>query len=233
MAEEIRRQGGPAGCPGRQAVEAHVGAVREKWLARWVPKLRSQEVPINPYRVIGELIKLLDPAKSIVTHDSGSPRDQLVPLYPAVTPRGYLGWGHSTQLGFSLGASMGAKLAAPDKTVVNVMGDTAFGMVGMDVETAVREQIPVLTVLLNNGAMGNYERYIPKSIARYRTKYLTGNYSEVARGLGAHAERVEQPSQIASALQRALAATKEGKPALLEFITREEPDMAIPGAGSH
>ena len=72
-------------------------------------------------------------------------------------PRGYIGWGHSTQLGFSLGCAMGAKLACPGKLVVNFMGDTAFGMVGMDVETAVREQIPILTVLLNNSAMGNYE----------------------------------------------------------------------------
>jgi len=233
MADEIHRQSAAGSRARRPGVEAHVAVVREKWLKRWAPKLRSDEVPINPYRVIGELIKLLDPAKSIVTHDSGSPRDQLVPLYPAVTPRGYLGWGHSTQLGFSLGASMGAKLAAPDKTVVNVLGDTAFGMVGMDVETAVREQIPILTVLLNNGAMGNYERYIPKSIARYRTKYLTGNYSDVARGLGAHAERVEQPGMIATALQRALAANREGRPALVEFMTREEPDMAIPGSETH
>jgi thiamine pyrophosphate-dependent acetolactate synthase large subunit-like protein len=169
----------------------------------------------------------------MVTHDSGSPRDQLAPLYPVVTPRGYLGWGHSTQLGFSLGAAMGAKLAAPDKTVVNVMGDAAIGMVGMEIETAVREGIPILTVLLNNSGMGNYERFIPQAVARYRTKRLSGHYAEVARGLGAHAERVEQPQAIAPALQRALAITREGRPALLEFITREEADMAIPGAANH
>jgi thiamine pyrophosphate-dependent acetolactate synthase large subunit-like protein len=182
---------------------------------------------------LAELMKALDPAKSIVTHDSGSPRDQLAPLYPAVVPRCYLAWGHSTQLGFSLGAAMGAKLAVPDKTVVNVMGDAAFGMVGMEVETAVREGIPILTVVLNNSAMGNYERLIPQAVARYRTKRLSGNYTEVARGLGAHAERVEQPQAIAPALQRALAVTREGRPAFIEFVTREEADMAIPGAGSH
>jgi acetolactate synthase-1/2/3 large subunit len=233
MADEIRRQMGPAGRAGRAVIEAHVASVRTRWQARWAAKLGAAEVPLNPYRVLGELMKVLDPTRSIVTHDSGSPRDQLAPLYPAVVPRCYLGWGHSTQLGFSLGAALGAKLAAPEKTVVNVMGDAAFGMVGMEVETAVREGIPILTVLLNNSAMGSYERHIPKAVERYRTKYLSGRYAEVAQGLGAHAERVEQPAAIAPALQRALAVLREGRPALLEFITREEPDMAIPGATGH
>jgi acetolactate synthase-1/2/3 large subunit len=233
VAEEIRKQAGPTGRPGRGGVEDHIAAVKKPWRERWLSKLHSDETPLNPYRVLGDLMNTLDPAQSIVTHDSGSPRDQLVPLYEAVTPRGYLGWGHSTQLGFSLGLAMGAKLAAPDKTVVNVMGDAAFGMVGMDIETAVREHIPILTVLLNNSAMGNYERLIPKSTELYRTKFLTGDYSTVARGLGAHAERVEKPDDIIPALRRALTATREGRPALVEFITREESDIAIPTGAEH
>ncbi|MCH2203104.1 MAG: thiamine pyrophosphate-requiring protein [Fuerstiella sp.] len=211
----------------RADVEAHVGEIRRAWKARWNPKITSDEVPINPYRVIGDFMKTVDPAEAIVTHDSGNPRDQLVPLYESVTPRGYIGWGHSTQLGFSLGAAMGAKLAEPDKLVVNFLGDAAFGMVGMDVETAVREKIPILTMLLNNSAMGNYEQHIPKATERYGTKYLSGNYSEVARGLGAFSERIEQPAEIIPAINRGIAATREGRPALLEFITCEEPDMAI------
>ena len=122
---------------------------------------------------------------------------------------------------------MGAKLAAPDKLVVNVLGDAAFGMVGMDVETAVREQIPILTLVLNNSAMGNYHKLIPQAVERYNTKRLSGNYSEVARGLGAHAQRVEQPADVVPALERAIGQTREGNPALIEFITREEPDMAM------
>ena len=245
MADEIRVQAGPKKGTGpltsqvpspfsgrRGAVVDHLASVKKRWRERWLPKLRSDEVPLNPYRVLGELMQLLDPVQCMVTHDSGNPRDQLVPLYEAVTPRGYLGWGHSTQLGFSLGLAMGAKLAAPEKTVVNVMGDAAFGMVGMDLETAVRERIPILTVLLNNSAMGNYERMIPKATQLYRTKYLSGDYSLVAKGLGAHAERVDQPRDIAPALQRALTATRAGTAALVEFITREEGDLAI-GSANH
>jgi acetolactate synthase-1/2/3 large subunit len=172
-------------------------------------------------------MKIVDRRQTIVTHDSGNPRDQLLPLYESPVPRGYIGWGHSTQLGFSLGCSMGAKLACPDKLVVNFMGDTAIGMVGMDIETAVREQIPILTLVLNNSAMGNYEKYIPVATAKYRTKFTSGNYSEVARSLGAFSERIERPAEVGPAIRRGIAATREGRPALLEFITREEPDMAI------
>ncbi len=189
--------------------------------------MTSDEIPLNPYRVMGDFMKTVDPSAAIVTHDSGSPRDQLVPIYESVTPRGYIGWGHSTQLGFSLGAAMGAKLAAPEKLVANFMGDAAMGMVGMDIETAVREEIPILTLVLNNSAMGNYEKFIPKATQRYRTKFLSGNYCEVARALGAFAERIEKPAEIVPALQRAINTTRDGKPALLEFITREEADMAI------
>lgn len=226
--EELRRRHGELGLASRSAVEAHVAGVREKWNARWAPKLTSNDTLINPYRVIGEFMQAVDPAQTIVTHDSGNPRDQLVPQYQSVTPRGYLGWGHSTQLGFSLGLAMGAKMAHPDKLVVNFLGDAAFGMVGMDVETAVREQIPILTMLLNNSAMGNYDKYIPKASEKYRTRFLTGNYSEVARGLGAYSERIERPEEVAAAIRRGITATREGRPALLEFITREEGDIPIP-----
>ena len=122
---------------------------------------------------------------------------------------------------------MGAKLACPDKLVVNFLGDAAIGMVGMDLETAVREQIPILTLLLNNSAMGNYHKLIPKATERFGTKYLSGNYSEVARGLGAHSQRVEHPGEVAAAIERGISVTREGQPAFIEFITREEPDMEI------
>jgi acetolactate synthase-1/2/3 large subunit len=227
LLEELKSQNDGKGRSERTAVEGQLREARERWNARWAAKLVSDEVPINPYRVIGEFMELVDRAQTIVTHDSGNPRDQLLPLYESTVPRGYIGWGHSTQLGFSLGCSMGAKLARPEKLVVNFMGDTAIGMVGMDIETAVREQIPILTLVLNNSAMGNYEKYIPVATAKYRTKFTSGNYSQVARSLGAFSERIERPAEVGPAIRRGIAATNEGRPALLEFITREEPDMAM------
>src|SRR5438094_1187530 len=194
--------------------------------------LTSDETPINPYRVIYELMQLVDRKQTVITHDSGMPRDQLAPFWETLLPRGYLGWGKSTQLGSSLGFALGAKLAAPEKLVLHFLGDTAFGMCGMDLETAARERIPILTILVNNGVMGGYERYIPVASQKYRSRYLTGNYTQVAQGLGVVAERVTQPSEIIPALRRALAvanpAAGEGRPALVEFITCEATEVSKP-----
>lgn len=200
-----------------------IAAVKRAWLEQWAPKLNSDEVPINPYRVVRELAATIDRDTTIVTHDSGSPRDQLAPFFESTVPRGYVGWGHSTQLGYSLGLAMGMKLAQPGKTVVNLMGDAAFGMVGMDVETASRSRIGILTIVMNNSMMGNYDKFIPISTERYGTKYLTGEMSKVAEALGGHSERVTEPSEVAPAIRRGLAATATGLPALVEVITREEP----------
>jgi acetolactate synthase-1/2/3 large subunit len=230
--DEVNRQSGRRD---RQTAAA-VQASKLRWLAEWMPKLTSNEKPINPYRVIHELMGLVDRHRTIVTHDAGTPRDQLAPFWEALTPRGYIGWGKSTQLGSSLGLCLGAKLAAPDKLVIQFLGDTAFGMCGMDYETAVRERIPILTVLVNNGLMGGYERYIPIASQKYRSRYLTGDYTKVAEALGVSAERVTEPHEIVPALRRALAVVAPGgdpgaataRPALVEFMTREETNLSKP-----
>ena len=125
-------------------------------------------------------------------------RDQMLPFYETIAPRSYIGWGKSTQLGYGLGLTMGAKLAAPEKLALNVMGDAAFGMAGMDFETAARERIPILTIVLNNSALGGYEKHMPIATERYGTKFLTGDYAKIAEGLGGHSERVENPADIIS-----------------------------------
>ena len=123
---------------------------------------------------------------------------------------------------------MGARLAQPDWLSVNVMGDAAFGMVGMDLETAVRCRIPILTIVLNNGLMGGYTEYMPEAVARYDAHRLSGDYRGIATALGVHAERVEQPGELRAALERCIACVLSGRPALLEAMTHEEPTMAIP-----
>jgi thiamine pyrophosphate-dependent acetolactate synthase large subunit-like protein len=208
--------------PERNGVDGQIRQAREAWLAEWMPKLGSKETPINPYRVMWEFINRVDPKEAIVTHDSGSPRNQLVPFYRATTPRGYLGWGKSHALGTGLGLIMGAKLAAPEKFCVNFMGDAAFGMTGMDFETAVRCGIPILTIVLKNSTMAAETRHMGVSHERYRTRDLGGNYAEMGKALGGYAERIEKVDDIAPALQRARRATQDGRAALLEFITSAE-----------
>tara|TARA_B100001123_G_scaffold75696_1_gene85420 strand:- start:378 stop:2018 length:1641 start_codon:yes stop_codon:yes gene_type:complete len=199
-----------------------ISKLRQAFYAEWTPLLTSDEVPISPYRVITELIKCVDVSNTIITHDSGYPRDQLVPFWPSVTPRSYIGWGKSTQLGYGLGLAMGAKLADPDKTVINLMGDAAFGMAGMDIETAARSNIGMTTVILNNSVMTNYSSHMPYASKKWGSHRFTGEYAKVADGLGAYSEKIDTPDRIPVAIKNALSANSDGKPAVIEIITKEE-----------
>ena len=205
-----------------RSVTGEIKETKEQWIAEWMPKLTSNEKPLNPYRVMWEFMNLFDRKDVIVTHDAGSPRNQLVPFYQAPTPRSYIGWGKSHALGTGLGLIMGAKLAAPEKFCVNFMGDAAFGMTGLDFETAVRNDIPILTIVLNNNFMAAETHSMHASHERYGTMNILGNYADLARALGGWSERVAEPNQIVPALQRARKVTEDGKAALLEFITSRE-----------
>ncbi len=203
-------------------VAAEIQAVREPWLAEWMPKLTSKDAPLNPYRVLWDLQHTVDRDNTIITHDAGSPRDQLSPFWRATTPLSYLGWGKTTQLGYGLGLAMGAKLAAPDKLCINVWGDAAIGFTGMDFETAVRERIPIMSVLLNNFSMAIELKVMPISTEKYRSTDISGDYAAMARAFGGYGERVTDPSEIVPAIRRGIRKTQEGVPVLLEFITSKE-----------
>ena len=168
----------------------------------------------------------VDQANTIVTHDAGSPRDQVVPFWESVAPRTYIGWGKTTQLGYGLGVTMGAKLAEPDKLCINIMGDAAIGMVGMDIETAARNKLGILTIVLNNGAMAIERKSMPFAAEEYKALYVGGNYGEVAKALGGWSERVEKPDQLVPALKRAVEVTRSGQPAMLECLTKEGYDFS-------
>jgi acetolactate synthase I/II/III large subunit len=208
--------------PERSGITAEINRVREEWLQEWRPKLTSDEVPLNPYRVMWDFMQTVDPKDAIVTHDSGSPRDQLMPFYRATAPRSYLGWGKSHALGTGLGLIMGAKLGAPDKFCVNFMGDAAFGMTGLDFETAVRTGIPITTIVLNNSAMAIERHALVVSHERYRARDIGGDYADMGRAMGGYAERVEKPDEIVPAIQRARQHNESGRAVLLEFITSQE-----------
>ena len=224
--EEVKSQTDGKGRPD-EGIEAEIKRITTDWMKEWEPHFTTDEVPISPYRVFRELEKSVDVANTIVTHDSGYPRDQLLPFWKPVRPNGYIGWGKSTQLGYGLGLAIGAKLAAPEKTVINFMGDAAFGMAGLDVETAVRAGVGTLTIILHNGVMTGYaKKYMPHAADIYGTNQLGGEYAKVGEALGAHGERVDSPDKLGPAIQRAINATKEGQPAVLEVMTKEELEIA-------
>ena len=206
----------------RAGVAAEIATLKSAWLAEWAPKLANTETPINPYRVIAELNQLVDKDKTIITHDAGSPRDQTTPFWESTAPLTYIGWGKTTQLGYGLGLAMGAKLAKPDHLCINVWGDAAIGFTGMDLETAARERIPILSILFNNFSMAIEIPIMPVSQAKYGSTDISGHYADMAKAFGCYGERVTDPADIVAALKRGIAATKRGEPALLEFITAKE-----------
>ena len=216
---------------GRENDETTAGEIKveqDAWLVQWKPKLTDSSAPINPYRVVWDFMKTIPPEDAIITHDSGSPRDQILPFYRSNGPRSYLGWGKSHGLGTGLGLIIGAKLAKPEKVCVNFMGDAAFGMTGLDFETAVRSRAPIITVVLNNSTMAAETGTMATSHQLFNTRDVGGNYADVGRALGGYAERIEDPSEIIPAFQRARRVTEvEGNAVLLEFITSAETEISL------
>jgi acetolactate synthase I/II/III large subunit len=129
---------------------------KEAFMAKFRPWMESNETPINPYRVLGDLMKVLDPKSSFVTADSGNTRDQTSTVYEAQIPRGHLGWGNVSTLGFSLAGAVGAKLAFPDRQCVHVTGDAGVCYMMGNFEAIARYRIGITTLHINNGGYSGY-----------------------------------------------------------------------------
>ena len=207
-------------------VASEIASIREDWLSQWMPKLTSDQSPLSPYRVLWDLQNTVDKDNTIITHDAGSPRDQITPFWRATKPLSYIGWGKTTQLGYGLGLAMGAKLARPEALCINVWGDAAIGFTGMDFETAVRERIPILSILLNNFSMAIELKIMAVSTEKYRATDISGNYADMAKAFGAYGERVTEVAEIIPAIKRGIEQTEAGMPALLEFITDKEVEIS-------
>ncbi|MFN8541608.1 MAG: thiamine pyrophosphate-dependent enzyme [Thermomicrobiales bacterium] len=213
--DEVKGQIGER--PRQNDVAAQIADLRQQWLAEWTPFLTADEVPIQTYRVVGEIERTLDKERTIITHDAGAPRDMLMPFYRASVPHSYIGWGKTTHLGFGIPLMIGAKLARPDKFCINFMGDGAFGMSGLDIETSARLGAPITTIVLNNGDMATYPGGYPEARARFNLTHMTGDYAKIAEGLGAVGIVVTQPAEIAPALQRAQQLNADGRTVLLDI----------------
>ena len=223
LVDEVKsRVGEPGREERKQRVAAEIAALKEEWLAEWRPLLTSGEQPLNPYRVIHAIDRTLDRENSIVTHDAGATRDSMIPFYTATVPHSYVGWGRTTHLGFGIPLMIGAKLAHPGKFCLNVMGDGAFGMSGLDIETAVRAGAPITTVVLDNGGMATYPGGFPTALERYGFSRMTGNYAGLAEAMGAVGIVVKEADELVPALERAQRLNAGGRTALLDVHCRIE-----------
>ena len=228
LIEEVKSQLGESGRQGKNGVAAEIASIRNGWMAGWTDLLNSDETPISTYRVIGELERVLDHDNSIVTHDAGAPRDSIMPFYTATTPHSYIGWGKTTHLGYGIPLMIGAKLAEPDKFCLNFMGDGAFGMSGLDIETAARAGAPITTVVLNNGGMATYPGGYPTARELFGTTEMTGDYAKIAEGMGAVGITVTDPGQVADAIRQAQNHNAEGRTVLLDVHSNMEPRKSRP-----
>ena len=207
-------------------VTQRIKTAKDAWWASWMPYLENDSNPISPYRVIWELNQNLDKESSIVTHDAGAPRDQIGPFYIATTPHSYVGWGKTTHLGASIPLMIGAKKAMPDRMCVAFMGDAAFGMSGLDMETAVRANLPITVVLLNNGIMATYPGGTPTAREQFGVTHMSGDYGQIAMGMGAEGIYVSKASELPDALLKASRLNKEGKTVMIDVKTRNEDSRA-------
>jgi acetolactate synthase-1/2/3 large subunit len=189
--------------------------------------MTSDEKPLNPYRVFGDLMQVLDPKNAFLSGDSGNTRDQTSTVYEAQIPRGYLGWGNVSTLGFSLAAVLGAKLAYPERQCVNVTGDAGVSYMMGNFEAVVRYKLGITTIHINNGGFAGYgPGFWGPGHDPYTwevSDHTTACMAAMARAQGYYAEDVTEPSEIIPALQRAFDANAKNQPAYLEFICSQYP----------
>ncbi|MDA1256421.1 MAG: thiamine pyrophosphate-requiring protein [Chloroflexi bacterium] len=226
MIEEVKASIGENGRRGDSATADRVATVRAEWVAEWAPHLATNGSPMNPYRVVAEINKVVDHANTVATHDAGHPRDEVMPFYTATVPHGYIGWGKTTHLGYGIPLMIGAKIADPSKFCMNIMGDAAFGMSGLDIETAVRSGNPITTVVLNNGTMGGYNHHQPTAMETFGAGNQGGDYAKIAEGLGAVGIKVEKPEEVGPAIKRAQQLNSEGTCVLIETKTIQQMEFS-------
>jgi thiamine pyrophosphate-dependent acetolactate synthase large subunit-like protein len=200
---------------------------KERFIAKYRPLLESNEVPINPYRVYGDLAKTIDLDNSFVTHDSGNTRDQTSTIYEARIPRGFMGWGKVTSLGFGLAAAMAAKLAHPERQCVNITGDAGVGYMLGNFEALVRNDIGVTTIHINNGGFGGYgPGFWGKGHSPYTYEVSDHSVADMSRAvaaMGYYSEDINEPSEIIPALKRAFEENARSRPAYLEVLCSKYP----------
>ena len=227
--DAVRERVGPDAGGVKPAIADEIRQCHDKHNAEWMPRFNDPATPTNGYRVVHELYQLIDPDRTIALHDAGGSRGYMVPFWPTTRPRNFVAMGGMAAMGWSVGAAIGTKLGRPDHLVVHLLGDASFGMTGMELETAARMGLPILTVVVNNGGIGGgmmgmeNPNGTPPELA-----VLGGNFSVVADGLGCWSERVEHPEGIRPAFQRAIRAIDEGQPALVEVMIRPLPTPDLP-----
>ncbi len=194
----------------------HLRDTEDSRAARSAPLLNSDQTPIHPLRLCNEINNFLD-RDAIVSVDGNEILHFGRQSINTYEPGHRLNSGVTGTMGVGLPYGIGAKLAKPDKQVLVLHGDGSMGMNAMELDTCVRHNIPVVTVISNNAG---WTARTPDRRKPGRELGFT-NFDGMARELGAHGETVEDPNEIRPALERAF---DSGKPAVVNVIV--EPTAA-------
>ncbi|HET9563674.1 MAG TPA: thiamine pyrophosphate-dependent enzyme, partial [Mycobacterium sp.] len=187
-------------------------------------ELTDDRSPLHPMRVYAELKPLLD-RDAIVVIDAGDFGSYAGRVIDSYVPGAWLDSGPFGCLGSGPGYALAAKLARPDRQVVLLQGDGAFGFSGMEWDTLVRHGVQVVSVIGNNGIWA-LEKHPMELLYGYSVvaELRPGTrYDEVVTALGGHGELVSTPAELRPALERAFAS---GLPAVVNTLT--DPQIAYP-----
>ena len=189
--------------------------------------LNSDQSPIHPMRLMKELRDVLD-SDATVIGDGGDIVTFAARVLNINEPGHWLDPGQFGCLGAGSGFAAAAQLARPGKQVCIVYGDGGFGLTGFDVESYVRFNLPIVSIVGNNGAWNQTTQGVVRRGMRGIGTYLSQDtdYAKIMEGMGGHAERVTDPEEIRPALERAF---NSGKPALLDVVT--DPEVAYAAMG--
>jgi acetolactate synthase I/II/III large subunit len=217
------RAGGSAGAD-RSAWLAELREVENEKRAAEQAELTDDRAPLHPMRVYGELAQVLD-RDAIVVGDGGDFVSYAGRVLDVYEPGCWMDPGPYGCLGSGPGYALAAKLARPERQVVLLLGDGAFGFSGLEFDTLVRHGVPVVGVMGNNGIWG-LEKHPMEFLYGYSVaaELQPGcRYDRVVEALGGHGELVERPDELGPALERAFAS---GRPALVNVLT--DPSVAYP-----
>ncbi|MEK7848158.1 MAG: thiamine pyrophosphate-dependent enzyme, partial [Chloroflexota bacterium] len=175
------------------------------------PASRASLAPITTPRLCKVVANFLD-RDAILCVDGHVTLNWGRQIIPTYAPAHRLNCGPFGCIGVGVPFGLGAKVARPDKQVLVLQGDGGFGFNGMEMDTAVRNNIPIVVVVNNNASWETLvkDRKVPGQYLGH------SNYDKMAEALGCHGERVERPQDIRPALERAF---KAGVPALINVIT--------------
>ena len=192
--------------------------------------LNSDQTPIHPMRLMKELRDVLDRDATVIG-DGGDIVTFAARVLNINEPGHWLDPGQFGCLGAGSGFAAAAQLARPGKQVCIVYGDGGFGLTGFDVESYVRFNLPIVSIVGNNGAWNQTTQGVVRRGMRGIGTYLSQetDYAKIMDGMGGYGERVTDPEEIRPALERAF---NSGKPALLDVVTDQDVAYASMGGRS-